>query len=230
MSTTTEAPPVRDPGRHRGEVSRWWHPGDGRRLLTTIAACVGLAALLTWLLPLLGRPLYTGPLDRDGSQQVGSEHASFAYDSALRQHVGDRFTYGLTVLELPRGSTDIAVIRTVEPVGLSAGLRYLGAMLGSPARTQTQDEVRQWPPPPGRLHAAVPLSTPIDSNGNGWELYLGFAVTAPGHYVVRGWWITYTVGARSYRYWEPGQIDVCTPQFLTARGGCPATPLSFSPG
>ena len=219
MTLTTETAPAASP---RSSIPRlWWQPGDGLRLLGLGGLSVGLAAVLTWLLPYTGPALYTGPLDRNGSQPVDAQHVDHAYGSVRQLHVGDRFTDGLSVLELPRGSTQRALIRTVQPVGLAPGLRYLGAMLGSPHRQETWQGLTQWPPPPGARHDPVPLSTPVTAAGRGWELYLGFEVARPGRYVTWGWRITYEVAGRTYQYTEPAQIVVCTPRFGASRGRCP---------
>ena len=179
-----------------------------------------LAALLTWLLPYAGHPLYTGPLDRDGSRPVAMQDTEVAHSSAMPWQVGRPFTFGLDVLELPRRSDQPAVVRSVEPVGLDQGLRFLGARLGSADRTTTWQVIRQWPPR-GPGHDPVPLSTPIDADPMGWELYLGFQVTRPGYYVTDGWRVTYEVGGRTYQYQVPSQLVVCGRQVLPARPHCP---------
>lgn len=56
----------------------------------------------TWRSPYVGIPTSSGPLDRGSAGFHGS-------DVGMHQ-VGDRFTYGLNVLSLPRGSDDTAVI------------------------------------------------------------------------------------------------------------------------
>lgn len=211
----------------------WWRRGDGLRLAVAIVACVLLGYAVTWALPYAGVPMRTGPLAwRDGGDvplAQAPDPTSISYGSALGSrayplHVGDRLTYGMDVLRMPSRSHDSAVITKVEPVGLDRGVRFLGAMLGSPHRAETWQVVDGWPPRDGRLHDPVPLDTPITSrttDGMGWELYLGLQITRPGYFVSDGWQITYQVGARTYRYVVPAQVVICTPQALTAGGDCP---------
>jgi hypothetical protein len=158
-------------------------------------------------------PNAPGPLDR------GCGHVSAIDD----YEVGDRFTYGMNVLTMPKNTDETAVITDVKAVELDDGLRYLGASLGSPARTETWQVVDRWPPR-GPWHDVVPLSTPITPESvdrNGWELFLGFEVIKPGYWVSDGWEITYEVNGRTYRYVEPAEMVVCTPETRTKSGECP---------
>lgn len=210
---TDQAPPAGKPASPAvSPHGLWWRRGDGLRLLLATVLCVCLAALVTWVPPYFGVPNEPGPLYRGG----GHGSALDGYD------VGDRFTYGVNVLTMPRDTDDTAVVTDVKVVGLDPGLRYLGARLGSPERTETWQVVHRWPPR-GPVHDVVPLSTPITSrsaDGMGWELFLGFEVTKPGYWVSDGWEITYEVNGRTYRYVEPAEMVVCTPEALTKRGEC----------
>lgn len=78
--------------------------------------------------------------------------------------VGDRFTYGLNVLSLPRGSDDTAVIASAAE------------------RTETWQVIEGWPPMAGPVHDPLPLSAPITARSvyeRGWELFLGFEIDCP---------------------------------------------------
>jgi hypothetical protein len=220
MTASTDAVGAIEPDGPSCRRNLWWQPGDGRRLLTLLGVSVVLAALLTWLLPYVGPPLYTGPLDWDGSRPIAMQATEPAWSSGMPSQVGKAFTDGLDVLSLPKGSDQTAVVESVEPVGLDPGISFLGARLGSPERAETWQVIRQWPPR-GPAHRMVPLSTPIDAAPKGWELYLGFQVTRPGYFVSDGWLVTYEVGGRTYRYQLPSQLVVCGRAVMPKDPHCP---------
>jgi hypothetical protein len=185
--------------------------------------------LVTWTLPYFGVPMRTGPLAWQGVGDVplaaAPDPRSVSYGYAGRPHpVGYRFTYGTDVLTMPPRDDDTAVIRQVKPLGLGRGVRFLGALLGSPDRRDTWSRIDGWPPTKGRLHDPVPLDTPItprSTDGTGWELYLGFEITRPGYYVSDGWQVTYEVNGRTYRYVVPAKVVICTQEALARGRFCP---------
>jgi hypothetical protein len=180
-----------------------------------LLASVAIAALGHLLLPYVGIPTDTGPMDR----------ATPPHGSSLSQYtVGERFTYGLDRLALRAGLEETAVITDITVLGLDPGLRYLGARLGSPQRDDTWQAIPQWPPKPGALFDPVPITTPITSESvhpKAWELLLGFEVTRPGYFVSDGWRITYEVNGRAYRYEMPSQLVVCAGVRTAPDGSCP---------
>ncbi len=188
-----------------------------RRVITTVIGGVGVvcaAALVWWLLPYLGVPVSSGPLEG------GALGESTFGGSGYRLHPGSTFTYGMAVLRLPAGHGP-ATITSVHVDGLQPGVRYLGARLGAPDRQESDQVVTGFPPGVGAVHATRPLRTPVTATDGGWELYLGFQITRPGAYVARGLDITYRLGGRTYRTSTTGDVAMCTPAFAGRHGYCP---------
>lgn len=129
---------------------------------------------------------------------------------------GDRFTDGSSVLDLG-GHQPIRVI-SVESVGGSQSLRFLGARLVSPHRKFT-DFLRadDWPPSnlPARklygIHDVVVTPNRSNFHHEPYQLVLGYEVISSEFAVRRGVRVRYEAGGKTYEVMMRNQIAACPP-------------------
>jgi hypothetical protein len=135
--------------------------------------------------------------------------------------VGDRFTYGLNTLEIQGNKP--AAVTNIEVAGLDQGVRFLGAVLGSPRRHANYQIIDHWPPrhPAGDVRPLSTPVTPVREGPAGWELFIGLEVTKPGRFLSDGWLITYRVSGRTYRYLMPAKLMICATADGTTDAQCP---------
>lgn len=151
-------------------------------------------------------------LSTDGPLRVPPEHGTFATGP-----VGTTFTDGLDVLFLA-GSRPATVV-SVRSVGADTSLRFIGAMIAGPTRSQAGwSQLKGYPP---RLAALGPL---VDAEGAvidpreetrqrlGYELLLGYEVvddTTVDHRSAIE--VTYEVDGKQYLWRSPARLVYCPP-------------------
>lgn len=170
-----------------------------------------LTCLIVWLLPFAGVAVSEGPIRKP--------HAHAAVIDMF--DVGDRFTYGLNTLMIQ--GNEPAVVTNIEVAGLDPGVRFLGAMLGSPSRRANSQIIDHWPPRQP-AHEVRPLSTPVTPSSEdraGWELFIGLEITEPGRFLSDGWLINYRVSGRTYRYVMPARLMICATADGSTDTKCP---------
>jgi hypothetical protein len=158
-----------------------------------------------------GGPPPVGPL--------GQPEHSAAWGWSTSEPVGQQFTDGQILLFVPEG---IEVTLTgVEPLLFGDGLAPLGVMVAGPDRQiGAVQQIESWPPADpelgvepvpaiGAVLAGTDAVDPALPHGRGWELLVGYEVTAPGRTTVQGYRVTYLHDGRPYSLVIGSTLAVC---------------------
>jgi hypothetical protein len=147
---------------------------------------------------------------------LGQESDAGGWSTSLE--VGRRFADGDLLLRLPKEIEGI-VIRDVEPLLSGDGLTPLGVRMALPDRPMAAVQmVDSWPPEDPDVPEFVSLEDATLSGEDSWgdygfnkgyELFVGFEVTAPGRTTVQGYRVTYEHAGEMYSLVIPQSLAVC---------------------
>ena len=134
------------------------------------------------------------------------------------------FTYGLR--NLRNHGRQPAVLEHVRPLGMSPGMRVVGALIvrrvDNPWNSTADDHTHF--PPLNIAKVVKPLPgyavPPARDEDDVVELILGLEVSRRGRFVFRDLELTYRVGTTRYRERYPDEVAVCAP-IKEHRTGCP---------